>query len=199
MRRTGDDRILTIPNVLSLLRLLCVPLFLWFLFKRHDHRNAAFVLAGTSATDWIDGYIARRFDQGSTLGKIIDPVADRVLLGVGIAGIAIDGSAPLWLCLLVVIREVTVSVCVLGIAALGGKRIDVQYVGKAATMGLMIAFPAFLMSRSGSSFDDVFRIFAWVFAIPAVVLSYYAAAAYVPLGLAALREGRAARVARKTD
>jgi cardiolipin synthase (CMP-forming) len=197
-KRTGDDRIFTIPNVLSVIRLCCVPIFLWLLFGRNDRGAAAWLMGATSATDWVDGYIARRFDQGSTLGKIIDPVADRALLGFGIGGIAIDGAAPLWLCLLVVVREVLVSLAVVAMAALGGKRIDVQYVGKAATMGLMIAFPFFLFSRSGTSIDHVWRVVAWGFAIPGVILSYYSGATYIPLGLAALRDGRAARRGRST-
>jgi cardiolipin synthase len=87
----GEDRILTIPNIISVVRLLCVPVFLWLLFDQDNRVAAAGLLAVLGATDWIDGYIARHYDQVSALGKILDPVADRVLLIVGVVAILIDG------------------------------------------------------------------------------------------------------------
>lgn len=192
-RRTGDDRIVTIPNVITVVRLCCVPVFLWLLFGRDNRAAAAWLLAAMGTTDWIDGYIARHFDQGSTLGKIIDPVADRVLLGVGVGAIIVDGSVPLWLGLAVVVREALVSVAVVGIAALGGRRIDVQWVGKAGTFALMVAFPLFLAHESTLGWHRGAGIAAWTVAIPGLVLSYYAAATYVPLARQALADGRAAR------
>ena len=88
----GLDRIWTIPNLLSVIRLLCIPLFLWLLFHDDNRAGAAGLLAGLGATDWVDGYIARHFDQTSTLGKILDPTADRLLLLVGVFAILIDGA-----------------------------------------------------------------------------------------------------------
>src|SRR5206468_7596883 len=131
-----EDRILTVPNALSLIRLLCVPIFLWLLFwAPHPHRAAAaFLLGGLGATDWVDGYVARHFGQVSTLGKVLDPTADRILLGVGIVAIMIDGSVPVWIGAAVITREVLVSLAVLALAALGARRIDVQWVGKAGTL-----------------------------------------------------------------
>ena len=107
----GEDRILTIPNLLSLIRLACVPLFLWLLFGRDNRYGAAWLLAGLGATDWVDGYIARRFNQVSTLGKILDPAADRILLGVGVVAILIDGSVPAVARVSpTIVREILVSV-----------------------------------------------------------------------------------------
>ncbi len=191
-----DARVLTVPNVISLIRLLLVPVFVWLLFSRQDRGNASLLLGGIGATDWVDGYIARRFDQGSTLGKIIDPVADRVLLGVGVLAIIIDRSVPLWIGVIVVFREVVISVATLALAAMGARRIDVTWIGKCGTFGLMVAFPCFLASRSTWSIREWFRIAAWAWIIPSMVLSYWAAAGYVPIGLEALRSGRAARGAR---
>src|SRR3954463_2952715 len=116
-----EDRIVTVPNAISLIRLLCVPLFLWLLFWAPDkHRAAAaFLLGALGATDWVDGYVARHFNQVSTLGKVLDPTADRILLGVGIVAIMIDGSVPLWIGFAVITREVLVSGAVLVLAALG--------------------------------------------------------------------------------
>jgi cardiolipin synthase (CMP-forming) len=193
MARTGDDRILTVPNVISIIRLLLIPVFVWLLLGRDDRRAAVLLLAGLGATDWIDGYIARHFDQGSTLGKIIDPVADRLLLATGIGAILIDGSVPRWLGLLVVGREVLVSVAVVIIAALGARRIDVQWAGKAQTMGWMMVFPLFLASRADFSWSRWADDLAWVFTIPTLAFMAYATVTYVPIAKSALTEGRAAR------
>lgn len=189
----GLDRILTIPNLLTLVRLLCVPVFLWLLFGREDRAAAAFLLAALGATDWVDGYVARHFHQVSDFGKIFDPTADRVLLIVGIGGILIDGSVPTWVAVAVLVREVLVAIVAVGISVLGAKRIDVTWVGKAGTFCNMFAFPMFLGGASDLSAADALAFGAWLFVIPGLALSYYAAAGYVPLAAEAVREGRATR------
>ena len=177
----------------SVLRLCVVPVFVWLLFAKDNRYGAAAVLAGLGATDWIDGYIARRFNQGSTLGKVIDPVADRVLLVVGVGSIIIDHSVPFWIGMAVVIRELIVSLAVVVLAALGAKRIDVQWVGKAGTMGSMLAFPLFLVSYSNASWHAQAKVLAWICVVPALFFSYYAAATYIPIARSALRDGRTNR------
>ena len=92
----GTDRILTIPNVITLVRLCLLPVFLWLLFARDNRAAAAGLLAVLGTTDFLDGYIARHFNQVSELGKILDPVADRLLFFVAVGGIMLDGSVPLW-------------------------------------------------------------------------------------------------------
>ena len=99
---------LTVPNVVSVVRLLCVPLFLYLLFGRGDRAAAAYLLGALGATDWLDGYVARHFNQVSTVGKVLDPAADRILLGVGVIAILVDGSVPTWIALLAIVREVAV-------------------------------------------------------------------------------------------
>src|SRR5207302_10946930 len=122
----GESRVLTVPTLLSLVRLACVPLFLWLLFGPDPPRRAAaaYLLGALGATDWVDGFIARRFHQVSTLGKVLDPTADRILLGVGIVAIMVDGSVPIWLGTIVIVREVLVSIAVVVLAALGARLID---------------------------------------------------------------------------
>jgi cardiolipin synthase len=137
--------------------------------------------------------VARRWHQVSNVGKVLDPVADRLLFFVGVGAIVIDGSAPFWFSMAVLGREVFVSIAVVGLALAGAKRIDVTWYGKAGTFCLMFAFPLFLAGSSTISWDGFATFAAWGFGIPGLVLSYYAAVLYVPLGLAALREGRAAR------
>jgi cardiolipin synthase len=187
-------RILTLPNVISVGRLACAPVFCWLLFD--DHRVAAFVLLATlGVTDWVDGWIARRFDQGSDVGKVLDPVADRVLLVTAAVALLIDGTVPAVVGALVLAREVLVAAATLGLAAAGARRIDVQWVGKAGTLALMVALPGFLLIDlvgSGAT-QDVIRALTWCFLVGGLALCYYAVVAYVPLARAALQEGRQRR------
>lgn len=191
--RAKEDRIVTIPNLLSTLRLCAVPVFLWLLFGRENRAAAAFLLAALAATDFVDGYVARHFDQVSNLGKVLDPVADRILLGVGVVSTLVDGAVPAWIALAVIAREALVSAAGLALAALGARRIDVQLVGKAGTFLLLATFPLFLLSESTFAWRDTARLLAWAVAVPGLALSWWSAAVYVPLARRALTEGRGAR------
>lgn len=184
----GEDRILTIPNVITVVRLSLLPVFLWLLFGREDRANAAWLLAALGTTDFLDGYIARHFNQVSNLGKILDPVADRLLFLVGVGGIVIDGSVPAWVAAVALVREAAVGGATLTLAALGVRRIDVTWFGKAYTMLLMMAFPLFLASESTLGWHEGARTAAWIFGIPGLVLAWYSAALYVPLARQAMRE-----------
>jgi cardiolipin synthase len=188
-------RILTVPNLISLVRLACAPVFVWLLAD-DELLAAAALLAVLGASDWVDGWIARRFDQGSDLGKVLDPVADRILLLLAAVALLVQGSVPLVVGILVLVREAVVSVAVLALAAAGARRIDVQWVGKAGTLALMFAFPLYLWADaiSGTA-SDVVLAAAWFMAVCGLVLSYYAALTYVPLARAALRDGRASHTA----
>jgi cardiolipin synthase len=188
-------RIVTIPNVISLVRLACAPVFVWLLAE-DDLLAAAALLAVLGASDWVDGWIARRFDQGSNLGKVLDPVADRILLLLAAVALVVQGGVPLVVGILVLVREAAISVAVLALAAAGARRIDVQWVGKAGTLALMFAFPLYLWADaiSGTA-SDVVLTAAWFMAVCGLVFSYYAALTYVPLARAALRDGRASHTA----
>lgn len=187
------DRVVTVPNLITLIRLACLPLFVWLLLGRDDPLAAGALLGALGATDWVDGWYARKFHQVSSFGKIFDPVVDRLLFFVSIVAIIVADAAPLWFCLAVLLREGVISVATLVLASLGARRIDVTWMGKAATFGLMFAFPAFLWAAADWPLQGLFSVLAWVCAIPSLIASYYAAATYVPLGLQALRDGRASR------
>ena len=189
--RQTSERILTVPNLISVARLACVPLFLWLLLGRDDKIAAALLLGVLGATDWVDGWIARHFDQGSDLGKVLDPTADRILLLCAGVALVIDGSLPLWVGVVVFARELVISVAVLVLAAAGARRMDVQWAGKAGTLALMFALPGFLLADAVSELRAPILAVTWVFAIGGLVLSYYAALTYVPQARAALQEGRA--------
>jgi cardiolipin synthase len=181
------DRILTIPNVITIVRLCMLPVFLWLLFGKEDRAYAAWLAAFLGTTDFFDGYIARHFHQESNLGKVLDPIADRVLFFVVGGGILIDGSVPVAFAVIVLVREVLVSAATLALAAKGVRRIDVTWFGKAATLCLMVSFPLFLASESALEWP---RWIAWGWGLVGVCLSYYSAALYVPLARTALAEGR---------
>jgi cardiolipin synthase len=188
--------VLTVPNLISLARLGCVPIFLWLLFGHREHRVAAvYLLAVLGLTDWVDGYVARHFGQVSALGKVLDPTADRILLGVGVIAILLDGSVPPWVAWATIGREAAVSVAVVALAALGARRIDVQWVGKAGTFLLMFAFPFFLVSHAHDwRWHAAAGVLAWCCVVPGLALSWYAAITYVPLAKDALHEGRVGSV-----
>lgn len=189
--KAANHRILTLPNLISVARLACVPLFLWLLLAREARVEAALLLGVLGATDWVDGWIARHFDQGSDVGKVLDPTADRILLVVAGVALIIDGSLPLWVGIAVLAREAVISVGVLALAAVGARRMDVQWAGKAGTLALMFALPGFLLADAISGAPGTLLLVAtWVFTIGGLALSYYAAVMYVPQARAALREGR---------
>ena len=186
----GLDRIWTVPNVVTFIRLACIPLYVWLLFGLKNQVAAAGLLAALGATDWIDGYVARRFHQVSTLGKILDPVADRLLVVTAVVTIMIHGAVPVWFGVATLAREVVVSGAVLLLASLGAARIDVLWVGKAGTFALMTAYPLFLVSDGTAGWQQVVRVAAWIIGGIGLTLAWVAAASYVPVARKALRDGR---------
>lgn len=189
------DRYLTIPNAVTLVRLLCLPLFVWLLFGADDPFGAAVLLGALGATDWIDGYVARHFDQVSDFGKLFDPTVDRLLFFVGVISIVIAGAAPLWFCLAVLVREAVVATITVVLFVLKVKPVDVTWFGKAGTFALMVAFPMFLGGSSDNMFASAFTATAWVVGIPGLLLSYYAGFAYIPLWRARIADARTAPAA----
>lgn len=192
-RPRAPSRVVTVPNVVTLVRLLLVPVFLWLLLAEQERVAAALLLGFLGATDWVDGYLARRFDQESELGRIVDPIADRLLLVAAAVGLLVDGTAPRWVLLLVLVREVMVSSATLLLAVAGARRIDVVWSGKAGAFALMFALPLFLLATVGGTFGDLVRLAAWCCTAVGLPLSWYAAILYVPAARSALRDGRAAR------
>ena len=190
---TGWAGILTVPNLISIARLGCIPWFIWLLFGAEDRMWAALLLGGLGATDWVDGWAARRLDQVSELGKILDPTADRLLLLVAVPCLLVDGTIPRWFALTVLVREVLVGAATLALAALGARRIDVSWWGKTGTFALLWAVPCFLAGESRMPVDEAFTVMAWVFGLPGLAIAWWAAFAYLPVARRALAEGRADR------
>jgi cardiolipin synthase len=185
------DRIWTVPNLFTLIRLLCLPWFLYLLFVDENRAAAAWLLAALGSTDWVDGYIARRFDQSSEFGKIFDPTVDRLLFIVSVTAIIIDGSIPLWFAIAVLVREILVGgVIAFATLFLHMQRFGVTWLGKCATFLLMGAVPSFLLGAADVWESPFFSALAWVLGIPGLVLSYWTAIAYIPLIRSGLEAGR---------
>ncbi len=184
------SRVLTVPNFVSVLRLGCVPVFCVLLLGMGNRAGAAILLGALGATDWVDGYIARRFDQGSELGKILDPTADRLMFLAAVVSMMVDGSLHLAFGVPMLAREAVVSLAVVVLGALGARRIDVTWTGKTATFGLMFALPLLLLGDSSVGGAAATRGVGWGLGIPSLALSYYAAVEYIPRARRALAEGR---------
>ncbi len=191
---TGWAGILTVPNLISVARLGCIPWFMWLLFGAEDRMWAALLLGGLGATDWVDGWAARRLGQVSELGKVLDPTADRLLLLVAVPCLLVDGTIPGWFALTVLVREVLVGAATLVLAALGARRIDVSWWGKTGTFALLWAVPCFLAGESRVPVDEAFTVMAWVFGLPGLAIAWWAAFGYLPVARRALVEGRADRI-----
>lgn len=179
LKLDSNSRLLTIPNVITLVRILLIPLFVYLGWSRDRLIASAFLLAFIGATDWIDGFLARRLNQVSAVGKVIDPSADRLLL-IAAAVVAIHLSLiPLWLIVVIFVRELTVSL-VVGIAALKFKtRLDVAIYGKAGTLLMMFGFPFFVLGGSTASSHALFYHLGYVFMIPGVTILFVALADYL--------------------
>jgi cardiolipin synthase len=194
-RRRGEDRILTVPNGLTAIRLLCIPVFVWLLLlpNRSGWLAAAIVLAVLGVTDGVDGYVARHFDQVSTVGKVLDPTADRLLLGVAAVAIVVAGAIPIGVAVAALSREAVVAAGFVFVALAGGRRVEVQWAGKAGTFGLMCALPLFLAGHAHVPWHLWAEALAWIVVIPALALGWYAAITYVPMARAALSDARRPR------
>jgi len=193
------DNLWTIPNAFTLARLLCLPVFLWVLFGLENRVAAAWMLGALGATDWIDGYLARRLNQVSEFGKVFDPTVDRLLFIVAITAIIIDGSIPVWFAIAVLARELLVG-AMMAIATVVYKmpRLDVTYWGKLATFLLMFAVPGFLLGNSDMPGADGFQVAAWILGLPGLALSIWTGIAYIPQVRRGVAEGRALRSAQVT-
>ena len=189
----STDRVLTAPNLITLLRLLCLPIFLWLLFSVEDKAGAAWLLGALGSTDWVDGWVARRFGQQSSFGAVFDPTVDRGMFIVAVLAIVIDQSMPLWFAVAVLIREISVAAAMVIATAFGMQRFSVSIWGKRYTFLLMFAVPLMLLAADDGRGADLVSLGAWAFAIPGIILSYSTALAYIPEIRRNLRLGREAR------
>ncbi len=188
----------TWPNAVTAVRLALLPVYVYLVLATDHWAVAAWLLATLGATDWVDGFLARRWHQVSSVGKILDPVADRLLVMTGVLTIALVGAVPWWFAGLTLAREIVVSLVTLLLASLGAARIDVLWWGKVSTFALMMAYPLFLLTTNPhdvarSAWQVAIRDLTWAIGGFGLVLAWIVLAGYVSPALEALRSGRAAR------
>jgi cardiolipin synthase (CMP-forming) len=177
------DRIVTWPNALSAARLAGVPVFLWLIIGPRTATAdliAAGILGLAGITDWLDGKLARMLNQQSRLGQLLDPAADRLYIAAMIIGLTVRGIIPWWLSGAIVGRELCVGVALLVLQRRTSyEALQVSFVGKAATLCLMYAFPLVLLGAHGGVVAEVVRVVGWAFAVWGTALYWWAAMLYL--------------------
>lgn len=172
-------RVWTIPNLLSFARLAGVPLFLYLLLVAHADGWALVVLALSAITDWADGKLARLLGQYSRLGELLDPAADRLYIFATLVGFVIRGFVPWWLAVIIVARDVMLTIFVPLIRRHGYPPLEVLYLGKAATFGLLYAFPLMLLARAVPATYMVASAVGWAFLIWGVAMYLWVGVIYM--------------------
>lgn len=172
------EQLRTLPNLLSLLRLALVPVFLVLIVTGHSI-SAFLVLAVASFTDWLDGYLARKLNQVTRIGALLDPAADRLYIFATLIGLAITGSIPAWLPVVVIARDVLLAFAIPVLASRNYGPLPVHFFGKAGTFALLYAFPLLLLADWWVAVQFVILPLAWAFALWGVALYWYAGFLYV--------------------
>jgi cardiolipin synthase len=188
----GLHRVATVPNAISALRLAMVPLFI-FLVVRHWDVWAIVVMAASGLTDWLDGVAARKLNQYSRLGELLDPAADRLFILSTVFLLGWRTIIPWWLVALLVAREVIMAVTLLVLKSKGIDPPAVVFVGKTATLALMYAFPLLLLAEQSAWVKDVAWVIGWAFALWGLLLYWVACGAYLIESYRALKGLKRAR------
>jgi cardiolipin synthase len=175
----ASDRVWTIPNGLSVLRLFGVPLFLWLALGPKADGWAVIVLMVSGFTDYLDGRIARRFNLTSRLGELLDPAADRLYILATLAALTIRGIVPIWLTAIIIGRDLLLAPTIPMLSRHGYGPLPVHFLGKAATLNLLYAFPLLLLSVDDNAFGRLVRPLAWAFTGWGTALYLWAAWLYL--------------------
>jgi cardiolipin synthase len=173
-----SHQVLTIPNVISIIRLAGVPLFLWLILVPEADGWALAVLFVSGISDFADGYLARRLNQTSKLGEILDPVADRLYILSTVVGLAARGIIPWWFALLLPARDAFLWCLVPFLRTRGYSALPVHFLGKAATANLLYAFPLLLLGDGTGLTAMLAKVFGWAFAIWGTGLYWWAGLLY---------------------
>jgi cardiolipin synthase len=168
----------TLPNLVSMLRLAGIPLFLWLVLGPEADVIALVVLMLSGVTDWLDGYLARRLNQMSKLGEILDPVADRLYILAVVIGLAFRDIIPWWVAIVLPARDAFLWCLVPFLRTRGYSALPVHFLGKAATANLLYAFPLLFVGDGTGSFATLAKVFGWAFAIWGMGLYWWAGLLY---------------------
>jgi cardiolipin synthase len=187
----SSNRVLTVPNLISFARILLIPVFVLLLLNEGTERAGLLLLGFVVSTDWVDGQIARRTGQVSELGKILDPVADRLAIAAALITLVVRDAFPLWAALLILVRDA--ALLIVGIWLIRRDiRIDVRLLGKIATFSLMFAVPAIAWGNFGLGLDATALALGWSAFVVGIVEYYVATFMYVQDMRAALAAKRGA-------
>ncbi len=176
VERTSE--IWTVPNIVSMGRLLGVPLFLWLVLGPQADGLAVLVLMLMGVTDWLDGYLARRLGQFSRLGELLDPVVDRLFILAAVLGLALRDVIPWWLAVAIPLRDALMWGLVPLLRTRGYSALPVHFLGKAATFNLFYSFPLLLLGDGESTLAQLARVFGWAFAVWGLALYWWAGILY---------------------
>jgi cardiolipin synthase len=177
-QKTFREELMTVPNMLSILRLILVPVFLVLLLSNNS-AWALITLVIASATDYLDGLLARVLNQQTRLGQLLDPAADRLYILATLVGLAYTQHIPVWLPFVIVSRDVLLAATYPRLAKLGYGPLPVHYLGKAGTFALLYAFPLLLMADVWSDARNVILPLAWAFAIWGIGLYWWSGYIYL--------------------
>jgi cardiolipin synthase len=173
-----SSAILTVPNGISLFRILLIPVFSYLIVHRPTTLGGIALFSFVVATDWVDGVIARRTGQVSEVGKVLDPLADRLAIAAGLASLVIRGAFPLWAALLILVRDAVILLAGAVVLSARHIRLDVRFIGKTATFCLMAAIPWISWGHLGYPFSSAFLVGGWACFWLGIVEYYVAAGAY---------------------
>ena len=187
-----SDRVLTSPNVLSVLRLACVPIFLWLILTYQDNW-ALVVLILSGVSDYLDGKIARHYSMVTRVGQLLDPLADRLYILSTLLGLAWREIIPWWLVAILVGREIFGTALLMVVRHYGYRALPVHFIGKAATFDLLFAFPLILLGQGDSMLATVALPCGWAFAWWGTVLYWVAGVMYAVQTRDVVRIARAAK------
>jgi cardiolipin synthase len=183
-----NGEVVNIPNLLSFLRIALVPVFVWSLFNEM-FLSAVLVLMLAGVTDFLDGYLARKLNQMTKLGKILDPVADRLYIFATLLTLSVTGNIPWWLAALVITRDALMLLSLPVLATAGYRSLPPHYLGKASTFALLYSFPLLLMGQIFVDAQFIIMPIAWAFALWGVALYWWSGFVYLWQLILLLREG----------
>ena len=180
-------RVMTVPNILSFIRLAGIPVFLWCVLVTHQDVLAAAILGVAGVTDFFDGYLARAWKQVSRLGQVLDPIADRVYILAIIVGLALRDYLPWPLVVILVARDVMLATLIPSLRARGYASLPVHFLGKIATFFLLYAFPAVLLGEQSFTGAFLFMVSGWVVAVWGTFFYWWAGVLYMYQGIRFIR------------
>ena len=178
MKTETSNKILTVPNGLSFLRLLGVPIFFWLITIRHSFGLAVVVLFISGFTDWLDGFLARKLEQQTRFGAMLDPLVDRLYIVAALIALAVTHVIPMWIFAILIARDIYMFIALSVLKRHGFSGFPVHFVGKAATMNLLYALPLLLLGTFTGNVGKVSYVVGWAFFMWGIAMYWYGAFLY---------------------